>query len=82
VGHLLHYPFAFGAAGDETGYTASAEGSITTTRMLDCQLVAPTNQYINKWLPGERQFDPDEYLRIRVTAGAAVNAYCYVVVEV
>src|SRR3990167_343142 len=29
-----------------TGYTASAEGSITVTRMFDAQFIAPTNQYV------------------------------------
>jgi hypothetical protein len=76
-------PFAFGAAGDETGYTATAEGTITATRMLDVQLVAPTNQYIKQWPLGrEPEFDPDEFLRVRVTAAAAVNCYCYVIIEV
>ena len=76
-------PFAFGAAGDETGYTATAEGTITATRMMDVQLIAPTNQYVKQWPLGrEPGFQASEFLRIRVTAGAAVNSYCYVVVEV
>lgn len=76
-------PFAFGAAGDESGYTATAEGTITATRMMDVQLVAPTNQYVKQFPLGrEPIFAPAEFLRIRVTAGAAVNAYCYLVVEV
>ena len=75
-------PFAFGAAGDESGYTATAEGAIGATRMFDAQLVAPTNQYVKQFPLGrEPQFKPAEFLRIRVTAGAAVNCYCYVVVE-
>lgn len=76
-------PFAFGAGGDESGYTATAEGSITATRMMDVQFIAPTNQYIKQFPLGrEPHFAPSEFLRIRVTAGAAVNAYCYMVVEV
>lgn len=66
-----------------TGYTATAEGTITTTRPFDVQLVAPTSGY--KW-----QFPIDErpkigstaaarLLRIRVTAAAAVNAVCYII---
>src|SRR3990167_8273106 len=71
-------PFAFGAAGDETGYTATAEGTITATRMMDVQYVAPTGQYVKQWPLGrEPMFAPSEFLRIRVTAGAAVNAYAY-----
>lgn len=77
------FPFAFTAAGDESGYTASAEGSITATRMFDVQLIAPTNQYVKQFPLGrEPVFRHDEYLRIRVTAGAAVNAYCYLIIEI
>lgn len=66
-----------------TGYTATAEGSITATRMFDVQLIAPTNQYVKQFPLGlEPVVAIDKFLRIRVTAGAAVNAYCYVVVEV
>ncbi len=66
-----------------TGFTATAEGTPASVRMLDVQLIAPTNQYIKQWPLGrEPEFDPDEFLRIRVTAGTAVNAYCYVIIEV
>lgn len=76
-------PFDFTAAADGTGYNATAEGTITATRILDAQQVAPTNQYVKQFPLGrEPEFDPDEYLRIRVTAGADVNAYPYVIVEV
>lgn len=65
-----------------TGYTASGEGSITATRVFDAQLVAPTNSYFKQFpLGNEPQVDLSKFLRIRVTAGAAVNALCYVVVE-
>jgi len=77
------FPLAFTAAGDESGYTATAEGSITTTRMLDAQLVAPTNQYVKQFPLGrEPMWKQTEFLRIRVTAGAAVNAYCYIIFEI
>ena len=66
-----------------TGYTASAEGTITSVREFDVQQVAPTNQYVKQFPLGCRPFvKPGESLRIRVTAGAAVNAYCYVIVEI
>lgn len=66
-----------------TGYTASAEGTITTSRMFDAQLVAPTNQYIKQFPLGlEPIVQISKFLRIRVTAGTAVNAYCYVTVRV
>lgn len=66
-----------------TGYTASAEGTITAARMFDPQLVAPTNQYVKQFPLGEEPIiDISKFARIRVTAGAAVNAYCYMIVEV
>jgi hypothetical protein len=66
-----------------TGYTATAEGTITATRMLDAQLVAPTNQYVKQFPLGrEPIIQISKFARIRVTAGAAVNAYAYMVVEV
>jgi hypothetical protein len=77
------FPFAFTAAGDESGYTATAEGTITATRMFDVQYIAPTNQYVKQFPLGrEPEFKATEYLRIRVKAGSAVNCYCYVIVEV
>lgn len=66
-----------------SGYTATVEGTITATRMFDAQLVAPTNQYIKQFPLGlEPIVNLASFLRIRVTAAAAVNAYCYVLVEV
>ena len=77
------FPFAFTAATDESGYTATAEGTITATREFDTQFIAPTNQYVKQFPLGrEPTFKFNEFLRIRVTAGTAVNAYCYVVIEV
>lgn len=65
-----------------TGYTASAEGSITAVRMLDAQLIAPTSQYVKQFPLGrEPVIQIAKFGRIRVTAGAAVNAYCYMVVD-
>jgi hypothetical protein len=63
-----------------TGYTASAEGSITTTRSFDVQLIAPTSQYVYQWVPGrEPVVSPSKFLRVRVKFGAAINAICYVI---
>lgn len=77
------FPLAFTAAGDESGYTATAEGTITATREFDVQFIAPTNQYVKQFPLGrEPQFKNSEFCRIRVTAGAAVNAYCYVILEI
>lgn len=67
-----------------TGYSASAEGTITATRNLDGpKLVAPTNQYEKQFpLGNEPIIQIAKFGRIRVTAAAAVNCYCYLVVEV
>lgn len=65
-----------------TGYTATAEGTITASRVLDVQFIAPTAQYVKQFPLGREPWvDAVSALRIRVTAGAAVNAYCFVVVE-
>ena len=66
-----------------TGYTASAEGTTTVSRMFDVQLIQPTNQYVKQFPLGERPYmKPGTFFtRIRVTAAAAVNAYCYMIVE-
>lgn len=66
-----------------TGYTASAEGTITAVRMLDCQLIAPTSQYVKQFPLGrEPVIAIGGAGRIRVTAGAAVNAYCYMILDI
>lgn len=66
-----------------TGYTASGEGTITATRVFDAQLIAPTNQYVKQFPLGrEPVVQVSKFARIRVTAGAAVNAYCYMTVEI
>lgn len=67
-----------------SGYTASVEGSITAVRNLDGpQLIAPTNQFIKQFPLGcEPIIQSGKFARIRVTFAAAINAYCYMVVEV
>lgn len=65
-----------------TGYTCTAEGTITSVRMFDAQLVAPTNQYVKQFPLGrEPKGIIGNALRIRVTAAAAVNAYAYMIIE-
>lgn len=66
-----------------TGYTCTSEGSITTTRQFDTQLIAPTNGY--EWafpLGQEPVLVIGNATRVRVTAAAAVNAYCWIEVEI
>ncbi len=67
-----------------TGYTATAEGSTTAVRNLaGPQLIAPTNQFIQQFPLGrEPIIQAGKFARIRVTFGAAVNAYCYMILEV
>ena len=65
-----------------TGYTSSAEGSITATKIYDCQFIAPTNQYVKQFPLGlEPKCIIGNSVRIRVKAGAAVNAVAYMVIE-
>lgn len=63
-----------------TGFTASAEGTITATRYGDLALVSPTSGYVKQFPLGKEFFvPPSKILRVRVTAGTAVNAWCYVI---
>lgn len=61
-----------------SGYTATAEGTVTASRDLDIpQLISPTNQFIVKFALGEEPvIQAAKFARIRVTAGAAVNMIC------
>jgi hypothetical protein len=67
-----------------TGYTSTAEGSITASRNLDApQLVAPTNQFIYEFsLGNEPIINVATSARIRVTFGTTVNAYCFMLLEI
>lgn len=67
-----------------TGYTATAEGTITAVRNLDApQFIAPTTQYQKQFPLGrEPVIQVNKFGRIRVTFGTAVNAYCYMIVSI
>lgn len=67
-----------------SGFTASAEGSVVApVRVGDYQMVAPSNQYFKQFPLGQEFVVPAAgVLRVRVTAGTAVNAVCYVVFAV
>lgn len=66
-----------------TGFTASAEGTITTQRMFDTQLVAPTNQYIYQFPLGQEPvLVIGNACRVIVKAGTAVNAICWIEVQI
>lgn len=68
-----------------TGFTGSAEGSITAVRTLDADLIAPTAgaqsiNYSYVFAPAERMpIAVSKFLRVRVTMAAAVNMLCWVV---
>ena len=73
--------FSVGTAA--TGYTGTAEGTITATRVLDNQCVQPTGQYAWEFsLGNEPVISAVSAMRIRVKAAAAVNAVCWVLIEV
>jgi len=70
-----------------TGYTSSGEGSITTSRMFDVQMITLAStqgaQYVKQFPLGCRPaLTVGAFARIRVTASVAVNAYAYMVVEI
>lgn len=66
-----------------TGYTCTSEGSITTVRMFDAQHIAPTSQYIYQFPLGQEPvLVIGNACRIRVKFGAAVNAICWIEVEI
>jgi hypothetical protein len=66
-----------------TGYTATIEGSTTTVRNLAApQLVAPTNQFVEQFPLGCQPYlVVANYMRIRMTFGTTVNAFCYVTIS-
>ena len=67
-----------------TGYTATAEGSITACRNLDGpQFLAPSTQSFIHDFPLGREplIQVAKFARIRVTFAAAVNAYCWMLLE-
>jgi hypothetical protein len=63
-----------------SGYTATAEGTITATRSLDTQLVDPAMSY-SKQFPLNREpvIKAGNIGRIRVTFGATTNALAYLI---
>lgn len=63
-----------------TNFSPTVEGTITATRVFDAQLIAPTNQYVKQFPLGREPWIPvSKFLRVRVTAGASVNCYTYIV---
>lgn len=69
-----------------SGYTASAEGSIVATRCFDSKLVSGVSNgadpvtYVRTFMPGYQPIVAvSRFLRVRCTFSAAVNATCFVI---
>lgn len=64
-----------------SGFTATAEGTITAVRNLDQPILLPPTGPFTMQLPlGEHPVvQAGKFLRIRCTFGSAINAYCYVI---
>ena len=74
---------AFVVGTSATGYTCTSEGSITAVRMFDAVLLPPTAPYVKQFPLGrEPVINVSTAMRIRVTFGAAINAICYVIIEI
>jgi hypothetical protein len=66
-----------------TGYTCTSEGSITATKMFDCQIIQPTGQYAWEFSLGrEPKVIIGNAARIRVKAPSTVNAICWMLLEI
>jgi hypothetical protein len=69
-----------------TGYSASAEGTITGTRLFDAIDIpgltaggSGIEPYMYQFMPDERPIvGTSKFLRVRATFGAAVNLRCWV----
>ena len=73
--------FSVGTAA--TGYTASAEGTITATRVFDSQFIQPTGERAWEFSLGRSPtVSAVSSLRIRVKAQAAQLAVAWVLIEV
>lgn len=64
-----------------SGYTASAEGSITATRLLDRRQEWGQSYAIQFPLDREPGVIANDILRIRMTTATAINAACFVIYE-
>lgn len=67
-----------------TGFTATAEGTTTVARLLDAPVFAPPTAPFAKQFPLGREpvVQINKFARIRMTFGTAVNAYCYMLVQI
>ncbi len=76
-------PLALGTSNSGFATAAVTEGTVANARMFDLQLIAPTNQYVKQFPLGrEPEVLGNQFLRVRMTFAATVNAYIYVIFEV
>lgn len=65
-----------------TGYTSSAEGTVTAVRNLDSPQISSTKLYQKQFPLGERPMIREaKFGRIRVHAASAVNMLCYMILS-
>lgn len=65
-----------------SGYAASAEGTVTATRVLDIAIMGPVTQYAKQFPLGKRPaILINKFGRIRTTMSAAVNGICWMVLD-
>jgi hypothetical protein len=84
---LIKYGDAGGAASavalttDASGYTSTAEGSITSARPLAQRAEWGQSFFQQFPLDREPQVQANDFLRIRATTATAINMLCYIVWE-
>lgn len=67
-----------------TGYTASAQGSMTAVRVHDSQIITNTSgqnelNYTYQWMPDERPIiGVSRFLKVRVTMGTSVSLQTFI----
>jgi len=67
-----------------TGYTASAQGSMTAVRVHDAQIITATTgqnelNYSYQFMPDERPIvGVSRFLKVRVNFGTSVNMQCWI----
>lgn len=75
-------PFNLSTTTSGFATAAVTEGTVANYRLFDLALEAPTNKYVHQFPLGrEPHMSAQNYTRVRVTFGASVNMYIYIIVE-
>jgi hypothetical protein len=70
-------------SGTASGYLSTGEGTITSIRSFDCQMVEPIGGYYKQFPLGrEPLITPGHFLRVRVHGDGTTKCIAYVIVEV